>query len=75
MIFDGEQLTTLLAPLEVSWRDRTQKELALMADLVPLLKKRAAGREITGLSAYEHTNTKTSSPCSLYPGERGIHKD
>ncbi len=53
MIFDGEQLTTLLAPLELGWRDRTQKELALMADLVPLLKKRAAGREISGLSAYE----------------------
>jgi type I restriction enzyme R subunit len=30
-----------------------EKELALMADLVPLLKKRAAGREISGLSAYE----------------------
>ena len=28
-------------------------ELALMDDLVPLLKKRAAGREISGLSAYE----------------------
>lgn len=53
MIFDGEQLTTLLAPLELGWRARTQKELALMADLVPLLKKRAAGREVSGLSAYE----------------------
>ena len=53
MIFDGEQLTTLLAPLELGWRDRAQKELALMAELVPLLKKRAAGREIVGLSAYE----------------------
>jgi type I restriction enzyme R subunit len=29
------------------------KELALMEDLVPLLKKRAAGRDISGLSAYE----------------------
>lgn len=55
MIFDGEQLTTLLAPLDLGWRARTQKELALMADLVPLLKKRAAtaGREISGLKAYE----------------------
>jgi type I restriction enzyme, R subunit len=53
MIFDGEQLTTLLAPLELSWRARTQKELALMADLVPVLKKRAVGREIAGLGAYE----------------------
>jgi type I restriction enzyme R subunit len=53
MIFDGEQLTELLAPLDLGWRARTEKELALMADLVPLLKKPAAGREISGLNAYE----------------------
>jgi len=53
MIFDGEQLTTLLAPLDLGWRTRTQKELVLMEDLVPLLKKRAGGREISGLNAYE----------------------
>jgi type I restriction enzyme R subunit len=53
LIFDAEQLTTLLAPLDLGWRARTQKELALMADLVPLLKKRAGGREIAGLKAYE----------------------
>jgi len=52
-IFDGQQLTELLAPLDLGWRARTQKELALMADLVPLLKKRAAGREISGLKVYE----------------------
>ena len=45
MIFDGEQLTDLLAPLELGWKARTQKELALMADLVPMLKRRAGGRE------------------------------
>ncbi len=53
MIFDGEQLTELLSPLELGWRARTEKELALMADLVPLLKKRAGGRDISGLKAYE----------------------
>jgi type I restriction enzyme R subunit len=53
LIFDAEQLTTLLAPLDLGWRARTQKELALMADLVPVLKKRAGGREISGLNAYE----------------------
>lgn len=53
MIFDGEQLSDLLAPLELGWKARTQKELALMEDLVPLLKKLAQGREISGLSAYE----------------------
>ncbi|WGE91006.1 type I restriction endonuclease subunit R [Actinobacillus genomosp. 1] len=53
MIFDGEQLSDLLAPLNLKWRERTQKELALMEDLVPLLKKMAEGREISGLNAYE----------------------
>ncbi len=52
-IFDGEQLTELLAPLALGWKARTQKELALMTDLVPMLKKRAGGREISGLQAYE----------------------
>jgi type I restriction enzyme R subunit len=53
MIFDGEQLGDLLAPLDLGWKARTQAELALMADLVPLLIKRAGGRDISGLSAYE----------------------
>lgn len=53
MIFDGEQLTDLMEPLDLGWRDRREKELALMDDLVPLLKKRAAGRDISGLNAYE----------------------
>jgi type I restriction enzyme R subunit len=53
MIFDGEQLTELLAPQGLGWKARTQKELALMEDLVPLLKKLAAGRDISGLKAYE----------------------
>jgi type I restriction enzyme, R subunit len=52
-IFDGERLTELLAPLALGWKARTQKELALMTDLVPLLKKRAGGRDISGLQAYE----------------------
>lgn len=52
-IFDGEQLTELLAPLDLGWKARTQKELALMSELVPVLKKRAGGREISGLQAYE----------------------
>ena len=53
LIFDGSQLSDLLAPLELGWKARTQKELALMEDLTPLLKKRAQGQEISGLSAYE----------------------
>ncbi len=54
MIFDGEQLTDLMAPLDLGWRERRERELALMADLVPLLNRRAHGRDISGLDAYEH---------------------
>jgi type I restriction enzyme R subunit len=53
MIFDGEKLTDLLEPLELSWKERRVKELALMEDLVPQLKKLGQGREISGLAAYE----------------------
>jgi type I restriction enzyme R subunit len=53
MIFDGEALSDLLAPLDLGWKARTRKELALMEDLIPLLQKRAHGREIAGLGAYE----------------------
>ena len=53
MIFDGEKLTDLLEPLELSWKERKTKELSLMEDLVPLLKKQAQGLEISGLAAYE----------------------
>lgn len=53
MIFDGEALSDLLAPLDLGWKARTQKELRLMEDLIPILQKRAHGREIAGLGAYE----------------------
>lgn len=53
MIFDGEKLTDLLEPLELSWKERRVKELALMEDLVPQLKKLAQGGKIAGLGAYE----------------------
>ncbi len=53
MIFDSEQLSDLLAPLELGWKDRTKKELALMDDLVPHLRKLAHGRDISGLAVYE----------------------
>jgi type I restriction enzyme R subunit len=53
MIFDGERLSDLMAPLDLGWKARSQAELALMADLHPLLTQRAGGRDISGLSAYE----------------------
>ena len=53
MIFDGERLSDLFEPLELSWKTRSKAELALMEELIPLLKKQASGREISGLAAYE----------------------
>ncbi|WP_315724872.1 MULTISPECIES: type I restriction endonuclease subunit R [unclassified Bradyrhizobium] len=53
MIFDGEELTDLMEPLGLNWKARRVKELDLMTDLLPLLTKRAGGRDISGLSAYE----------------------
>ena len=53
MIFDGEQLTDLMEPLELGWKARREAELALMEYLVPLLNKLAQGRDISGLAAYE----------------------
>jgi type I restriction enzyme R subunit len=53
LVFDGEQLSDLLAPLQLGWKARAKKEQALMADLIPLLHKLAEGLEIAGLGAYE----------------------
>ena len=58
MVFDGEQLTDLMVPLDLGWRDRREQELALMDDLVPVLKKRAEGRNISGLNAYEQGSAR-----------------
>lgn len=53
LIFDGEQLSDLFAAQDLGWKDRADKETALMAQLAPLLKKLAKGRDISGLKAYE----------------------
>jgi type I restriction enzyme R subunit len=53
MILVGEQLTDMMEPLDLGWRERSEKELALLDDLIPLLKKRADGRTISGLNSYE----------------------
>jgi type I restriction enzyme R subunit len=53
LVFDGEDLTRLLEPLDLGWKERAHKELSLMRDLLPLINKSANGREISGLSAYE----------------------
>ncbi len=57
MVFDGEKLRELLEPLNLKWKERGQKEIALMADLAPFLRKQAEteynGQNITGLEYYE----------------------
>ena len=47
------RVVDLMEPLGLGWRERRERELALMADLVPLLNKRGHGRDISGLNAYE----------------------
>jgi len=53
LIFDAEKLSELFEPFDLSWKERTKRELALMEELTPILKKKAEGREISGLKAYE----------------------
>ena len=53
MIFDADKLSELFEPLDLGWKERTKRELALMEELTPLLKKQAEGREISGLKVYE----------------------
>ena len=37
----------------LGWKVRARAELALMEDLIPLLRGKADGREISGLEVYE----------------------
>lgn len=53
MIFDADKLSELFEALDLGWKERTKRELALMQELIPVLKKKAEGREISGLKAYE----------------------
>jgi len=52
MIFDADKLSELFEHLDLGWKERTKRELALMGELVPVLIKKAEGREISGLKAY-----------------------
>lgn len=53
MIFDGDALSELFAAQDWSWKERMEKETALMKELIPRLNKLARGQEISGLRAYE----------------------
>jgi type I restriction enzyme R subunit len=52
MIFDGEQLSDLYAPYDLGWKSAPQGNRP-DGRLRPYLIKRAGGRDISGLSAYE----------------------
>jgi len=53
LVFDDQDLTELLAPLNLHWKERQTKKRALMHELIPLLTTLARGREIAGLDVYE----------------------
>ena len=52
-VLDGERLTEMLTPLALGWKERARREVALMRELIPLLRRRAGGRDVSGLRAYE----------------------
>lgn len=52
-IFDEDKFTKVLEPLNLGWKARTQKKLAIMKDLAPQLKKQSGRQEISGLDVYE----------------------
>ncbi len=54
MILDSDALSELFNSQELGWKARARAELALMQDLLPLLRKLAQGREISGLEVYEN---------------------
>ena len=53
MIFDDGDLSDLMEPLGLRWKERKKKKEALMEELGPFLVERAEGREISGLSLYD----------------------
>ncbi|WP_412030490.1 type I restriction endonuclease subunit R [Deinococcus yunweiensis] len=53
LIFNSQALGDLLTPLGLGWKARKRREEDLMSDLTPLLRRRAEGRDIAGLGAYE----------------------
>jgi type I restriction enzyme R subunit len=52
-IFDPDALADLFQPKGLGWKARARAELALMEDLIPLLRRKGEGREISGLEVYE----------------------
>ena len=59
MVFDGDQLSDLFAPLALGWKARTKAELALMEELIPLLKNLPKGAKFQG---WGRLSNKTTPP-------------
>ena len=53
-IIDSDHLSDLFTPMDLGWKERLKRESELMDDLKPLLRKRAKGRDISGLTAWDH---------------------
>ena len=53
LILDGDDITELFGKLDLGWRERVTKEKEFMSRIVPLLKRMAKGKEISGLNAWE----------------------
>jgi type I site-specific deoxyribonuclease, HsdR family len=64
-IFDGEQLTELLAPLDLGWKARTQKELALMCSLTRSRIWQRLASSMLGATS-RRTPSKRETCCSLF---------
>jgi type I restriction enzyme R subunit len=52
MVLDSDLLRELLLPLNLSWKTRSSKEKALIADLTEPMYRRTNGREVSGWAAY-----------------------
>ena len=53
MRLDENLLTELFEPLNLDWKEHSQKEEALVADLKPIFNKMTNGGDILGLEVYE----------------------
>ena len=53
LVLNEDSLTDLVSPLNLGWIERTNKEKAIMKDILPILKKLSKDRSIKGLSIYE----------------------
>lgn len=71
-VFDAEGLTALFDALGLGWRERAAKEMALMADLAPLLNRRAGGRDRWAEGVRRMIRTPPSSSAKTDDAEQSL---